>query len=194
VGIKEQRITEIIESAMKVFGKNGFHKAKIEEIAKGAGIGKGTVYEYFNSKKDLFEQMVKYIGKNYLYGATKAMDEGVSVKEKLIAFASYHGSFINSHMDMAENIIPGTGSLSEEMKIEMIKMKTEIFILIDKTLEKGIETGEVRPDINKRVATLCILGAINQNYTLQVYFQKINPKDVDPTPIIDAVFNGLVNK
>jgi AcrR family transcriptional regulator len=194
VSIKEQRITEIIEAAMKVFGKHGFHRAKIEEIAKTAGIGKGTVYEYFDSKKDLFEQMIKHIGETYFNMAIEAMDTAETVKDKLIAFAQHHGNFISSHMDMAENIIPGAGFLSEEMKLEMIEMKKAIFLLVDKTLQKGIETGEVRSDINKRIATLCILGAINQNYTLQVYFKKISPKDVDPTPIIDTVFNGLASK
>jgi len=194
VSIKEQRITEITEAAMKVFGKHGFHKAKIEEIAKTAGIGKGTIYEYFDSKKDLFEQMIKYIAKTYLTMAKEAMDAAETVQDKLIVFAQHHGSFISSHMDMAENIIPGTGFLSEEMKCEMIQMKEAIFLLIDSTLENGIKTGEIRPDINKRVATLCILGAINQNYALQVYFKKISPKDVEPIPIIDAVFHGLANK
>jgi len=192
--LRKQRQLEIIEAAMKVFSSHGFHKSKIAEIAKTAGIGKGTVYEYFDSKKDLFEQMIKYIAETYFDMAKEVMNTDETVKDKLIAFAQHHGNFISNHMDMAENIIPGTGFLSEEMKCEMIEMKKAIFLLIDNTLESGIKTGEIRPDLNKRIATLCILGAINQNYTLQVYFQRINPKDIDPAPIIDTIFNGLVNK
>lgn len=44
----------IISSAAKVFAKNGFHATKIQDIADTATIGKGTVYEYFATKDDLF--------------------------------------------------------------------------------------------------------------------------------------------
>ncbi len=42
---------EILDAATLVFGKFGFHGATMEEIAKEAGIGKGTIYGYFSSKE-----------------------------------------------------------------------------------------------------------------------------------------------
>lgn len=189
--LREKRQLEIIEAAMQIFRKNGFHKAKIGEIAKAAGIGKGTVYEYFDSKKDLFEEMMRYIASTY-YNMSKAAIEGnVTVRDKLIAFAKHHGSFINNHMDLAENIIPEPEFLSEKMKCEMIEKRKEIFLLIDETLEQGIKSGELRLDINKKVAICTIIGTINQNYAMQIYFEKVNPENVDPTPMIDIILNGL---
>ena len=49
---KKRRV--ILQAAMKVFAQDGYHRARMEEVAKEAGIGKGTVYEYFRSKTDLF--------------------------------------------------------------------------------------------------------------------------------------------
>jgi TetR/AcrR family fatty acid metabolism transcriptional regulator len=46
--------TLIINAAVKVFAEQGLNKGKIADIAKEAGIGKGTVYEYFRSKEDIF--------------------------------------------------------------------------------------------------------------------------------------------
>jgi len=55
---------------MRVFARDGYHQAKIEEVAKEAGIGKGTVYEYFRSKTELFlalhEHMVSELRAFYL--------------------------------------------------------------------------------------------------------------------------------
>lgn len=51
----------IIKSAISVFAREGLEKGKIAEIAKIAGIGKGTIYEYFRSKHDLFEAIEQYI-------------------------------------------------------------------------------------------------------------------------------------
>ena len=50
----EQRKNEILDAASIVFSKYGFAKTTIEQIAKQANLGKGTVYQYFKSKKELF--------------------------------------------------------------------------------------------------------------------------------------------
>ena len=50
----EQRRNEILNAASIVFSKYGFAKTTIEQIAKQANLGKGTVYQYFKSKKELF--------------------------------------------------------------------------------------------------------------------------------------------
>ncbi|MEE8241938.1 MAG: TetR/AcrR family transcriptional regulator [candidate division NC10 bacterium] len=51
---KDRKRREILEAAMRVFSREGYHRAKMEAVAEEAGIGKGTVYEYFKSKTDLF--------------------------------------------------------------------------------------------------------------------------------------------
>jgi TetR/AcrR family fatty acid metabolism transcriptional regulator len=51
---KNKKRREILQAAMRVFARDGYHRAKMEAVAAEAGIGKGTVYEYFKSKTDLF--------------------------------------------------------------------------------------------------------------------------------------------
>ncbi|MFQ5989373.1 MAG: TetR/AcrR family transcriptional regulator [Candidatus Methylomirabilales bacterium] len=51
---KDRKRREILEAAMRVFAREGYHRAKMEAVAEEAGIGKGTVYEYFKSKTGLF--------------------------------------------------------------------------------------------------------------------------------------------
>ena len=50
---KEQRKQEIALVALDLFAEKGIEAASISEVAKAAGIGKGTVYEYFASKEEL---------------------------------------------------------------------------------------------------------------------------------------------
>ena len=189
--IKERRKLEIIQAAIVVFRTHGFHKAKMEEIAKTAGIGKGTIYEYFDSKKDLFEEMMRYIVETYFNMAKFKMYENDTVKDKLVAFGKHHGSFINHYMDLAENNFPEHGFLSDKTKGVMIHKRGELFQLIGEVLEQGVQKGELRNDIDKEITINNIIGSINQNYTMQVCFQKIDPKDINPTPIIDIILTGL---
>lgn len=51
---KDRKRRDILQAAMRVFARDGYHRAKMEAVAEEAGIGKGTVYEYFKSKTDLF--------------------------------------------------------------------------------------------------------------------------------------------
>ncbi|MEL7231181.1 MAG: TetR/AcrR family transcriptional regulator [Pseudomonadota bacterium] len=56
---KEQRRADIVDAALKVFARDGFALSKMDTIAEEAGISKGTLYLYFESKDELFEGMVK---------------------------------------------------------------------------------------------------------------------------------------
>lgn len=49
----------IIESARKIFEKFGYSKASMDDIAKEAGLGKGTIYYYFESKEDIFLELLQ---------------------------------------------------------------------------------------------------------------------------------------
>jgi len=50
----EERPEEILDAALRVFARRGLHKTNLEEVAKEAGISKGTIYLYFKNKEDLF--------------------------------------------------------------------------------------------------------------------------------------------
>ena len=49
---------KILDAALKVFSSRGYHDATVEEIAREAEVGKGTVYRYFRSKESLYRQMI----------------------------------------------------------------------------------------------------------------------------------------
>ena len=55
---KSQRRDEIIAAAKKVFARNGFHDTTIADISKEAELAYGSVYWYFDSKDDLFRQLI----------------------------------------------------------------------------------------------------------------------------------------
>ena len=58
---KERKRAEILEAAMTVFAQKGFHRSRMEEVAVAAGIGKGTIYEYFESKHQLLQALHGYM-------------------------------------------------------------------------------------------------------------------------------------
>ncbi|MFA9423591.1 MAG: TetR/AcrR family transcriptional regulator, partial [Sedimentibacter sp.] len=53
---ENQKRKDILLVARALFKKKGFHNTKMEEIALNAGVGKGTLYEYFTSKQEIFDE------------------------------------------------------------------------------------------------------------------------------------------
>lgn len=68
---KEKKKEEIILAALKVFAEKGFYKTTIADISKEAGIGKGTVYEYFRTKEEILGKGFKLLAQ----GLNNFMDE-----------------------------------------------------------------------------------------------------------------------
>src|SRR6266581_1237076 len=56
---RDERMRDIRAAALDVFSAKGFSAARIDDIAAAAGVAKGTIYLYFNSKEDLLEAIVK---------------------------------------------------------------------------------------------------------------------------------------
>jgi AcrR family transcriptional regulator len=67
---KEARKAQIIAAAARVFANKGFTGTAIAEIAIEAGIGKGTIYEYFESKEDLFFAVFQWLNQKIASAAT----------------------------------------------------------------------------------------------------------------------------
>ena len=58
---KDERPSEIIDAALEIFVEHGYAASKLDDIAKKAGVSKGSLYRYFDSKADLFKEMVKQV-------------------------------------------------------------------------------------------------------------------------------------
>ncbi len=57
---KDERPGEILRAALEVFSINGYAGTRLDDVAERAGISKGTIYLYFNSKEELFHEMVRH--------------------------------------------------------------------------------------------------------------------------------------
>ena len=57
--LPEERPQQILDAALEVFGERGLSAARLEDIARRAGVSKGTIYLYFPNKEELFREMVR---------------------------------------------------------------------------------------------------------------------------------------
>lgn len=73
---KEEKKREILQAALDVFSKRGFDNTSVSDIAEKADIGKGTIYDYFKSKDDLFLSLLDFVFAEFFEEFTTTAEDG----------------------------------------------------------------------------------------------------------------------
>jgi len=185
-----EKKTEILLAAGRIFFKNGFEGTKIEDIAKEAGIGKGTVYEYFASKQQLFEEMIIFSQNTFVSEMQKVLAGGECIKEKFKLFARFMTEMIKEHIqifDLMSNskiIIREMGAIMHEFNLRM----EEVLVGV---VEEAKNRGELRSELKPELLTSVMMGTVVQYCSKMVVVYKIEPEKMDYNEVVDAVMQGI---
>ena len=191
--LRDKRRADITEAAIRVFGEYGYHKGKIEEIAKYAGIGKGTVYEYFDSKEDIFHCSIKYIFKVYTDGTKETIDLEDTTRDKLIALLDYNYEFIIKYSDMMERSFSHFENILIQIRPYLEEVGSKIYNFIFNIISEGIEKNELRPDLDKEVASIIILSVMSNSHLKRDLKDIGSVNNMKNAYIVDMVLQGLGN-
>lgn len=141
---KDARPAEVLEAALDVFFEKGFAAARLEDIAARAGVSKGTIYLYFESKDDVFEALVRSIPMpNVEQLRALAADKTIPADKMLRRVLTFMGGILrDERMIKFPRLIIGEGGrfpkLAESYKREVISRGVAI---IGAIIERGIEEG-----------------------------------------------------
>ena len=116
----ERTRRRLLEAAEAVFAELGYHDASIVKITEAAGVGQGTFYLYFASKKDVFDELVVDLNHRVRQAMTEAASQGTTRAEmERLGFAGYF-RFVAEHpalyriIRQAEFVSPETLQLHYE--------------------------------------------------------------------------------
>jgi AcrR family transcriptional regulator len=93
--LPEERPQQILRAALEVFGEHGLAGARLEDIAKRAGVSKGTIYLYFPNKEALFREMVRSTVVEAIVAGEGIPNSG-SVRDQLTTFMEQYWSFVRT--------------------------------------------------------------------------------------------------
>ena len=95
-GDAEARRAVILDAALRVFGQYGFRRASMDDIAREAQIGKGTIYLSFTSKDEVFQALSQRLAQRMLAGAEAASRRPGTTADKL---AAMHAAWFGTYAD-----------------------------------------------------------------------------------------------
>lgn len=196
---KEVKKQEILKAAMRVFAGKGVVKTKMADIALAAGIGKGTIYEYFRSKEDIFAEAYSHIFLNTETRIAEVLESHLEPEEKLRGLMSVTleeflvgdgGEFAGIMMSFWSEGVRNKNERIMEI-IDLKKVYSEYRRMISTILEEGMEKGQFR-DMDTHVTASVIIGAMDG-----ILLQYIMDKDVfSPeeaiTALLDSYLNGIL--
>ena len=134
----------IIEAAVQVFSEKGYHNARIEEVAVAAGIGKGTVYEYFDSKLHLFQAVMENSVELYYDSIIPVEGTTLSFEERLRRLIESHVRFCQANRELTRIVFWDTEIMDSELKDWFLSIRKEKENQLTEVIRQSIHKGELR--------------------------------------------------
>lgn len=192
---KQLRRMEILTASLKLFSKNGYENTTIDEIALESEFGKGTIYNYFENKDEIYGALVEYLALEYFKRIVEIDNETENLREflyrivfKMIEISKSEPETFNFLVrykikSKLANNFENEVAISTEKKIERIYINK---------IKKAINEGEIRNlDVNSLIG---ILRNVLGPYIFMV-FSKMNHNIVEETEfVISLIFDGIKKK
>lgn len=136
--------TRILEAALVIFSRKGYYPAKVEEIAEQAGVGKGTVYEYFPSKLILFQEMFLMVMDRYRQQLSTALEEDAPIRTRIRDMFEMHLRFVVENREFTLVTFYEIGGWDEELLAWMYDMRRQKIDYLKALYQEGVTRGEFR--------------------------------------------------
>jgi AcrR family transcriptional regulator len=155
----------ILDAAVHVFARQGFHSCRVSDIADEAGVAYGLVYHYFQSKDQVLDTLFEERW-DFLLEAIRHTDaRDIPAREKLFAIASFIVDSYRHDPDLMKVIVVEVTRAANTFGAAHLGRITEAYALIRGIVEKAQRAGEFRTDVTAEFAALAFYGAIEQVLT-----------------------------
>jgi TetR/AcrR family fatty acid metabolism transcriptional regulator len=185
----------ILDAAIRVFARKGFHHCRVSDVADEAGVAYGLVYHYFDSKEEILNRLFTERWQLML-DAIVEIDarRDIPAREKLYAVASF---IIDSYRYEPELmkviIVEVTRAANTFGRLHLPKIR-EAYQLIGAIVDDARREGAFKSDISGQFAAMCFYGAIEQ--LLSAWIFDIVPQTEEEFErakalVVEAICGGL---
>jgi len=177
---KEEKRCDIAAASIKLFANKGIAQTSIDEIAKSAGVAKGTIYLYFKNKEEIILAIWDMLASRHQEAFQARITETMSAKEKILELFNF--SECQEEHDREEILTLYQNFLST-MLIDKTGLYTSYFAMISQRdydiisvcIQQGIEKGELKVhDVDKLTNTIIMFmeGTVIQSKMNNLNFEQ----------------------
>ncbi|MBW2275834.1 MAG: TetR/AcrR family transcriptional regulator [Deltaproteobacteria bacterium] len=151
----------ILDSAIKVFARTGYHGSRVSDIAREAGIAYGLVYHYFKNKEEILDTIFGEQWGGFL-DALEVIGGGAnSTEDKLLSIA---GLILNAYRVRSDWVRVLVFEIQRSPRFsdpEQIRAMSRLFQIVADILREGQERGELRGELDPDVACFIFIGGLD---------------------------------
>jgi AcrR family transcriptional regulator len=137
---------KLLDAAEQVFAELGYHDASIVKITEAAGVGQGTFYLYFASKKDAFDELVRDLNRRVRHAMKEASSQGATrLEAELLGFGAYF-RFTVEHPGLYGIIRQAEFVSPEMLRYHYEKMAEGYVEGLSEAMARG-ETAQLEPEV-----------------------------------------------
>jgi TetR/AcrR family fatty acid metabolism transcriptional regulator len=177
--LRSERRAQIVEAALRIFARSGYHAASIDDIVREAAMARGTFYLYFPSKRELFAALV-----DDLVGDLERGIRRIDVRpgapppiEQLERNVLWLLSLPQARPEMLQILLWEAVGLDEGLDRKLETFHQRMFALTQGSLDLGIEMGLVRR-CDTRVAARLVVGSIKELLLSLLVRADLQPADL----------------
>ncbi|MDQ6915455.1 MAG: TetR/AcrR family transcriptional regulator [Actinomycetota bacterium] len=186
---------QILDAAVRVFARQGFHQCRVSDIADEAGVAYGLVYHYFDSKEEVLDTLFleRWDVMLAMIAEVDARD-GQSPREKLHEIVSFiFDSYRYDPELMKVIIVEVTRAANSFGRTHLAKIQ-EAYAGIARIVQSAQDEGKFARDVSADFAALAFYGAVEQVLTAWI-FEVLPHADADfeqaKTFVVETVCSGL---
>jgi TetR/AcrR family transcriptional regulator, fatty acid metabolism regulator protein len=153
---------QILDAAVRVFARQGFHATRVSDIADEAGVAYGLVYHYFRSKEEVLNELFVERWSLLLVAIEEADSTGGSPREKLAAVAAFIVDSYRHDPELMKVIIVEVTRAANSFGRTHLPEIRRAYESIAKIVEDGQAAGVFRADVAPMFASMSFYGAIEQ--------------------------------
>ena len=138
---------KLLLAAEQVFGELGYHDASIVKVTEAAGVGQGTFYLYFASKKEIFDELIRDLNRRVRRTMKEASVQGQTrLESELLGFGAYF-RFTAEHPALYRIIRQAEFVSPEMLRYHYDKLSQGYVQGLREAMARG-ETGEIDPEVS----------------------------------------------
>ena len=162
-GVREQKKQQtrkaIIDAAIRLFTEKGFEQTSMDELARAAGVGKGTIYGYFKAKEEIFLAYCEAEIDFAFAALDRKLDEDASLVEQLVAQMMGQITFVTKNREFGRIFVRERAFPGENTKLASRDLDVRYLSKLEEVLSRAQERGEL-PKESDRILLIGHLHAL----------------------------------
>jgi AcrR family transcriptional regulator len=191
---KDARPAEILDAALAVFAQKGFAATKLDDVAAKAGITKGTIYLYFDSKQALFEALARQSVGAQIEQVTAQLANFSGTSAQLLRFVLStmgHFAMTSDRVVLPRLVLAEAANFPQLAEFWRREIVERGIALMSGIIQRGIERGEFRQIEPQHAARLCV-APILIIVLWRTTFAQFDAQPYDYQGLIDAHLQTLL--